>query len=61
MKVSIAMTEIRNIRDANSERHLKMTAEERKKESEEVLAWFSKVSKKPLKIVNASSSYQSKR
>ena len=59
MKVSTAMTEIRNIRDANSERHLKMTAEERKKETDEILAWFAKVSKKPLKIVNASeNSYQ---
>jgi hypothetical protein len=29
MKISAAMTEIRNIRDANSKRHLKMTADER--------------------------------
>ena len=50
MKVSAAMTEVRNIRDANSERHLKMSAEERRKEAEEILAWFSKASKKPLKI-----------
>ena len=50
MKTSDAMTEIRNIRNANSEHHLKMTMEERKKEENEVLAWFNKVSKKPLKI-----------
>ena len=51
MKISTAMTEIRNIRDENSERHLNMSPEERKKEAEEILVWFSKVSKKPLKIV----------
>jgi len=50
MKTSAAMTEIRNIRDANSERHSKMTADERRQETDEILAWFGKVSKKPLKI-----------
>ena len=56
---SAAMTEIRNIRDANSERHLKMTIEERRKETDEVLAWFAKVSKKPIKIAKTTeSSYQ---
>ena len=54
MKISAAMTEIRNIRDANSERHLKMTIEERREETDEILAWFAKASKKPLKIVKAS-------
>ena len=51
MKISTAMIEIRNIRDANSERHLNMSSEERRMEAEEILAWFSKSSKKPLKIV----------
>ena len=54
MSVSAVMKEIRNIRDVNSERHLKMTTEERKKEEDDVLAWFAKVSNKPLKIVSIS-------
>ena len=59
MKISEAMMEIRDIRDANSERHLKMTADERRKEADEILAWFAKASKKPLKIVKVSgNSYQ---
>jgi len=37
---SEAMKEIRRIRDENSLRHLKMTPEERKKESEEAVQWF---------------------
>ena len=51
MKISDAMMEIQNIRNANSEHHLTMTTEERKNEENEVLAWFSEVSKKPLKII----------
>ena len=57
MKTSDAMTEIRNIRNANSKHHLTMTLEERKKEENEVLVWFNKVSKKPLKIVKAPEYY----
>ncbi|MCL2631424.1 MAG: hypothetical protein FWD49_07930 [Firmicutes bacterium] len=37
---SKAMTEIREIRDSNSARHLKMTKEERRKEAEQALAWL---------------------
>ena len=51
MKTSIAMQELRRIRDENSLRYLNMTPEERREESEQALEWFSKVSKKPLKIV----------
>jgi len=40
------------IRDANSERHLKMTDEERKKEANKALEWLSQKLSKPLKIVN---------
>jgi hypothetical protein len=53
MKTSVCMDEIRKIRDENSERHLKMTADERKQEEKEVLEWFAKVSKKPLNIVES--------
>ncbi|MCL2366357.1 MAG: hypothetical protein FWC75_04835 [Oscillospiraceae bacterium] len=37
---SKAMLEIREIRDENSERHLKMTDEEISKEYEETTKWF---------------------
>ena len=47
--ISATMTEIRKIRDDNSERRLNMTIEERKKETQEIMKWFSKVSKKPIK------------
>lgn len=52
MKVSEAMKMIRRIRDENSERHSKMSAEERKKEADNALAWFSKALKKKLTVVN---------
>ena len=50
MKVSESMTEIRKIRDDNSLRRMSMTKEERRKESEQALAWLSEKTKKPLKI-----------
>jgi hypothetical protein len=42
------MDEIRKIRDENSERHLRMTSDERKREEKEVLEWFARLSGKPL-------------
>ena len=52
MKVSESMTEIRKIRDENSQRRLDMTKDERRKESEQALAWLSEKLNKPLKVVN---------
>jgi hypothetical protein len=49
MMVSESMTEIRRIRDENSLRRLTMTKEERRKESEQALAWLSEKTNKPLK------------
>lgn len=49
MKTSTSMIEIRKIRDENSERHLNMTLDERKNETQEVMRWFTQVSKKPIK------------
>lgn len=40
MSESKAMLEIRKIRDENSERHMKMTPEELKKELDETMKWF---------------------
>ena len=51
---SEAMRTIRAIRDKNSERHLKMTLEERKKEEEQVLKRFAEKTGKPVKIINKS-------
>ena len=51
MKTSIAMDEVRRIRDANSLRHLSQTPEEFKKEMQESLDWFTKALGKPVKIV----------
>ena len=51
MKTSVAMHEIRKIRDENSLRRLKMTQEERIKESEQAIAWLSRELNKPLKVV----------
>jgi len=52
---SKVMEELRRIRDENSARHMKMTLEERKKESDEVLQKFANRMKKPLKIVEGTS------
>ena len=51
MKVSESMTEVRKIRDENSLRRLNMTKEERRKESEQALAWLSEKMNKPLLVV----------
>ena len=53
MMVSESMTEIRRIRNENSLRRLTMTKEERRKESEQALAWLSEKINKPLNIVKA--------
>ena len=52
MKVSECMTEIRRIKNENSLRHITMTKEERRKESEQALAWLSEKINKPLKIIS---------
>ena len=51
MQTSIAMDEIRKIRDANSLRHLSQTSEEFSKEMKESVDWFIKALGKPVKIV----------
>ncbi|MDR0492859.1 MAG: hypothetical protein LBH74_04375 [Nitrososphaerota archaeon] len=53
MKTSVAMQEIRKIRDEQSLRRLNTTPEERAKESEQALVWLSKELKKPLKVVES--------
>ena len=53
MKTSIAMDEIRKIRDENSLRHLKMTSEELSKEMEESIEWFAKALGKPVKMAES--------
>ena len=40
MKTSIAMEEVRRIRNENSERHMNQTKEERRKELDESTKWF---------------------
>ncbi|MDR2727938.1 MAG: hypothetical protein LBB56_02310 [Chitinispirillales bacterium] len=51
MKTSKVMEELRRIRDENSARHVNMTIEELRKESDEVLERFARRLKKPLRIV----------
>jgi len=51
MQTSIAMDEIRKIRDANSLRHLSQTSEEFSKEMKDSVDWFIKALGKPVKIV----------
>ena len=53
MKTSIAMDEIRKIRDANSLKHLSQTPEERERELKRSMDWFVKAMGKPVKIANA--------
>ena len=53
MKTSIAMDEIRKIRDENSLRHLGMTDEEISKEYKEALEWFSAKIGRPLEMLIA--------
>jgi len=52
MKTSVAMDEIRKIRDENSLRHLNMTDEEISQELRESVDWFIKAIGKPVQIVN---------
>ena len=49
------MIELRKIRDANSERHSKMTFEERKREETETLKWVEEKLGRPNNILNTSS------
>ena len=51
MRVSESMAEIRKIRDENSLRRLSITKEEKRKESEQALAWLAKKINRPLKII----------
>ena len=53
MKESVAMLEIRKIRDENSLRHLKMTQEEISVENDEVLKWFAEKIGRPLETLMA--------
>ena len=51
MKTSSAMTEIRKIRDENSQKYLSQTPEERKSEAGKTLEWFMKEIGKPVNVV----------
>ncbi len=57
MSTSVAMQEIRKIRDENSLRHLNMTLEERKKEAEEAIDWLATALGKPIRVVSGSGNY----
>ena len=52
MKTSVAMDEIRKIRDENSLRHLNMTSEELTKEFDESIKRFAERLGKDVKIVS---------
>jgi len=56
MQTSIAMDEIRKIRDENSLRHLSQTPEEFSKEMNDSVSWFIKALGKPIKIVEKAKS-----
>ena len=51
MKTSVAMEEIRKIRDENSLRRLLQTPEERKRDLDHSLQWFIAAMEKPVSIV----------
>ena len=51
MKTSIAMDEIRKIRDENSLRYLSQTPEQRKQDAEKSMEWFVTAIGKPVTIV----------
>jgi hypothetical protein len=55
MKTSVAMDEIRKIRDENSLRYLSQTPEEREHELKESMEWFIKAIGKPVQIVRKES------
>ena len=56
MKTSAAMTEIRKIRDENSQKYLSQTPEERKREAKKTMEWFLKEIGKPVTIVTKANS-----
>ncbi|MCL2407321.1 MAG: hypothetical protein FWC95_05270 [Defluviitaleaceae bacterium] len=51
MKTSIAMDDIRKIRDENSLKYLSQSSEERERERQKSLEWFIKAIGKPIEIV----------
>ena len=56
MKTSAAMTEIRKIRDENSQKYLSQTPEERKSEAKKTMEWFMKEIGKPINVVTKANS-----
>jgi hypothetical protein len=52
------MDEIRRIRDANSLRHLAQTPEERKREMQKSMDWFSAAIGKPVKRTGINTNIQ---
>jgi len=50
VKTSIAMDDIRKIRDENSLKYLSQSSEEREKERQKSLEWFIKAIGKPVEI-----------
>jgi hypothetical protein len=50
VKTSIAMDDIRKIRDENSRKYLTQSPEERKRENQKSLEWFIKAIGKPVEI-----------
>jgi len=51
VKTSVAMDEIRKIRDENSLKYLSQTSEERERERQKSLEWFVKAIGKPVEVV----------
>jgi len=56
MNESVAMLEIRKIRDENSLRYLSQTPEERELEAKKTMEWFVKRMGKDIKVVNLNTS-----
>ena len=56
MKESVAMIEIRKIRDENSLRYISQTPEEREIEAKKTMEWFVKRMGKDIKIVSLNTS-----
>ena len=56
MKESVAMIEIRKIRDENSLRYLSQTPEERELEAKKTMEWFVKRMGKDIKVVSLDTS-----
>ena len=51
MKTSVAMDDIRKIRDENSLKYLSQSSEERERERQKSQGWFIKAIGKPVEIV----------